>query len=444
VLTIAAERGGAVDAGFRRLGDRRVAWFRLEGGKHRGAIGTVEGETLARLVTAGVDAGLPIVGVVNSSGADVTEGVAALHAWGTVARALAIASGQVPILLAVVGPCVSGPALLLGLADVVAMTDDSFAYVSGPDVVARFSGMTVDHRALGGAGGHAVRSGVASAVVADEDAALEYLADVLWYLPDNSMATPERCVPAAPAGSCADVVPGAPNASYDVRAVIAGLVDADSFCELRPRFAPNLVTGLARLDGRTVGVVANQPCHLAGTLEINASTKGARFVQWCDAFNIPLLTIVDTPGYQPGKDIEWQGMIRHGAQLAFAYAASTVPRICVVVRKAFGGAYIVMDSKTIGSDFVLAWPSAEIAVMGPAGAVNILYRRQLAEAPEQRVELEADYELRYCNARMAAERGFVDAVVAADDTRPLIAEALDALARKREHLPRRRHANIPL
>ena len=443
-LTLAAERGGAVDAGFRTFGDRRVGWFRLEGGKHHGAIGTVEGETLARLVTKAADAGLPIVGVINSSGADVTEGVAALHAWGTVARALATASGQVPILLAVLGPCVSGPALLLGLADVVTMTEDAFAYVSGPDVVARFSGMTVDHKTLGGAGGHASRSGVASYVASDEDDALGFLEYVLWYLPDNCMSVPERCDVAVPSVSCADVVPGAPNASYDVRRVIDGLVDDASFLELRARYAPNLVTGLARVDGRSVGVVANQPSHLAGTLEIDASQKGARFVQWCDAFNIPLLTIVDTPGYQPGKDIEWQGMIRHGAQLAHAYCAASVPRVCVIVRKAYGGAYIVMDSKTIGADLVLAWPTAEIAVMGAAGAVNILYKRQLALEPERRAELEADYELRYCNARMAADRGYVDAVVAPDDTRPLIIEALDALAGKREHLPRRRHGNTPL
>ncbi len=444
MLALAAERGGAVDAGFRHFGDRRVAWFRLEGGKHRGAIGVVEGDTLRRLVTAGTDAGLPIVGVINSSGADVTEGVAALHAWGTVARALATASGQVPILLAVVGPCVSGPALLLGLADVVVMTGDAFAYVSGPDGVASFSGMQVDHDTLGGASMHATRSGVASMVGGDEDAALDALAAVLSYLPDNNMTTATREPAHAPAGSPTTVVPAAKNVSYDVRMAIDGLADGGSFLELRPRFAPNLVTGLARVDGHAVGVVANQPCQLAGTLDISASQKGARFVQWCDAFNVPLLTLVDTPGFQPGKDIEWRGMIRHGAQLAHAYAAATVPRVCVIMRKAYGGAYIVMDSKTMGCDLCLAWPTAEVAVMGAAGAVNVLYRRELAAAPDRRAELEADYDLRYCNATMAAERGYVDAVVAPEDTRALIAEALDALLGKRERLPRRRHANMPL
>ncbi|HZN14519.1 MAG TPA: carboxyl transferase domain-containing protein [Acidimicrobiales bacterium] len=444
MLTLAAERGGAVDAGLRRIDGRRVAWFRLAGGKHRGAIGTVEGDTMRRVIEAGVDAGVPIIGVIDSSGADVTEGVAALHAWGTVARALATASGQVPVLLAVVGPCVSGPALLLGLADAVVMTTDAFAYVSGPDAVAAFSGMDVDHHRLGGAAIHATRSGVASLVVDDEDAALDALAALLSYVPDNCMTMPDNSEAAAPIASAADVVPATPNASYDVRAVVDGIVDAGSFLELRARFAPNLVTGLARVDGVPVGIVANQPCQLAGTLDIAASQKGAGLVQWCDAFNIPLVTLVDTPGFQPGKDIEWRGMIRHGAQLAHAYAAATVPRVCVILRKAFGGAYIVMDSRPMGSDLCLAWPTAEIAVMGPAGAVNILFRRELAADPTRRVDLEADYELRYCNARMAAERGYVDAIVAPDDTRALIAETLDALAAKREHLPRRRHANIPL
>jgi acetyl-CoA carboxylase carboxyltransferase component len=444
LLAIAGERGGAVDAGLRRFGDRRVAWFRLEGGKRRGALGITEGETLCRLVTAGVDAGLPIVGVVSSSGADVTEGVAALHAWGTVARALVAASGQVPIILAVTGPCVSGPALLLGLADAVVMTSDAVAYVSGPDAVAGWTGMDIDHLQLGGAGSHATRSGVASLVVDDEDQALDAVAALLSFLPDNNMCMPARGPAVPPSASCAGVVPGSANASYDVRRVIAGLTDADSFLEVRPRFAPNLVTGLARVEGYALGIVANQPSQLAGTLDIAASQKGAAFVQWCDSLNVPLLTLVDTPGFQPGKDIEWRGMIRHGAQLAHAYAAATVPRVCVVLRKAYGGAYIVMDSRTMGTDVCLAWPTAEIAVMGAAGAVNILYRRELAAAPERRKELEDDYALRYCNASMAADRGYVDAVVAPDDTRPLIADALDALAGKREHLPRRRHANIPL
>ena len=275
-VAIAAERGGAVDAGLRHFGDRRVAWFRLEGGKRRGAIGTVEGETLRRLIDTGVDAGLPIVGIVSSSGADVTEGVAALHAWGTVARALVAASGQVPILLAVVGPCVSGPALLLSLADAVVMTNDSFAYVSGPDAVAGFSGMQVDHFALGGAGSHATRTGVASLVADDEEGALDALAAILSYLPDNNMAAPPRTSAPPPSAELSGVVPAVASASYDVRGVIDALADGDSFLELRSRFAPNLVTGLARIDGHAIGVVANQPSQLAGTLDVRRRRRAPR------------------------------------------------------------------------------------------------------------------------------------------------------------------------
>jgi acetyl-CoA carboxylase carboxyltransferase component len=280
--------------------------------------------------------------------------------------------------------------------------------------------------------------------VGDEDAVFDLLVTLLEYLPDNCMSTPPRYASEPAAASAATAVPANGHASYDVRAALAAIIDRQSLLELRPSYAPNIVTGLARVDGHSVGVVANQPCQLAGTLDIAASQKAARFVQWCDAFNIPLLTLVDTPGFQPGKDIEWQGMIRHGAQLAHAYAAATVPRICVVLRKAYGGAYIVMDSRTMGADLVLAWPTAEIAVMGAPGAVNILHRRELALDPARRADLEADYELRYCNANIALERGFVDAVVAPDDTRDLVAEALGALAGKRERLPQRRHANMPL
>jgi propionyl-CoA carboxylase beta chain len=250
--------------------------------------------------------------------------------------------------------------------------------------------------------------------------------------------------------TAADLVPATPTASYDVRRVVADVVDGDSFLELRPSFAPNLVTGLARLGGQPVGVVANQPQQLAGTLDIDASQKGAGFVQWCDAFNLPLVTFVDTPGYQPGKDLEWRGIIRHGAQLVHAYAAATVPRLGVVLRKAYGGAYIVMDCKTLGNDYCCAWPGAEIAVMGAPGAVAILSGKELGavsdveERIRRRIELEDDYQRRHCTPDAAAERGFVDEVVDPRDTRRVLCGALRSLANKRERLPRRRHANGPL
>ena len=453
-MPVATGREGAARAELRELDGRLVGWFRLEGGKRRGALGTTEGETIERLVRTACDAGVPVVGVLATSGADLTEGVASLHAWGRVARALAEASGVVPVVLGVVGPCVSGPSLLLGLADAVVMTADAFAYVSGPSTVAAMTGRTLDHGELGGAEVHRLRSGVATLAVDDEDAMTWAVADLLAYLPSNNCEAPpvytstdavERLCTTA-----ADLVPATPTASYDVRAVVADVLDRDSLLELRAGYAPNLVTGLGRLCGQPVGVVANQPQHLAGTLDIAASQKGARFVQWCDAFNLPLVTFVDTPGYQPGKDLEWRGIIRHGAELVHAYAAATVPRLGVVLRKAYGGAYIVMDCKTLGNDYCCAWPGAEIAVMGAPGAVAILEGRGLAAVPDVeervrlRIELEDEYERRYCTPEAAAERGFVDEVIDPRETRRVLCGALRALANKREHLPRRRHANGPL
>jgi acetyl-CoA carboxylase carboxyltransferase component len=426
----------------RELDGRPVACFRLAGGKHHGAVGRVEGEMMERLVDAAVDGGMPVLGVIDSSGADATEGVSALHAWGRVAASLARASGMVPVVLVVVGPCVSGPALLLGLADVVVMTDDAFAYVSGPGAVRQAIGIDVSHERLGGAAMHAARSGVATLLAPDEDTAVLMARDVLELLPANNCEQ----APAVATGDtvdrdCLAVVPADPSSSYDVRAVAADVVDRDSLLELWPRWAPSLVTALATIGGRPVGVVANQPQQLAGALTIESSQKGARFVQFCDAFNLPLVTFVDTPGFQPGKDIEWQGMIRHGAQLVHAYAEATVPRVCVVLRKAYGGAYIVMDSRGLGNDACFAWPTAEIAVMGAKGAVQILHR---AVDDERRAELEDDYAVRYCTPAVAAERGLVDDVIDPVDTRRAVANALRGLRAKREHLPRRRHSNSPL
>ena len=433
---------------------RSVSFFRLEGGKHVGAIGVAEGQVLERAVRHAVDFGIPLVGVIASSGADIAEGIPSLHAWGKVAKALTDASGVVPTLLAVVGPCVSGPALLLGVADVVAITQDAFAYVTGPDTVRSFTGVDVDHRELGGAWAHDRRSGVASFVAADEEAALDALWAALEYLPSNHLEDPPHFVvddPVdRPCAVAAATVPARPTASYDVRTVIDDVVDEHSRLEVRAGFAPNLVTALARLGGRTIGIVANQPIQRAGTLDIEASEKAARFVNWCDCFNVPLVTFVDTPGFEPGKDLEWRGMIRHGAELVYAYGDATVPRLCLVLRKAYGGAYIVMDSKGLGNDWCGAWPTAEIAVMGAPGAVQILHGRALraieaddARLAEQRA-LESEYEARFTNPYVAAERGYVDDVIAPDETRRVLAETLERLLTKREVRPARKHGNSPL
>ena len=448
LLAVAARRGGAVEADVRELDGRPVGFFRLEGGRHRGAIGTVEGATIERLVITAVDAGLPVVGVIASSGADVGEGIAALHAWGRIAAALSRASGVVPLVLVVVGPCVSGPALLLGLADVVVMTADAFAYVSGPEAVLRLTGVAVDHERLGGAHMHGSRSGVASLVTADEPSAIDAALDVLAYLPSNNLEAPPRRLATDPVdrrcAAAAAAVPVEPSATYDVTTVIGDVVDAGSMLELWPRWSASIVTAFATIDGGPVGVLANQPRILAGTLDIEASQKGARFVQLCDAFNLPLVTFVDTPGFQPGKDVEWRGMIRHGAQLVHAYGEATVPRVCVILRKAYGGAFIVMDSKGLGNDACFAWPRAEIAVMGAPGAVQILHGKRLNGDAAERARLEAEYADAYCTPAIAAERGFVDDVIDPAATREVVALALRALAHKREHLPKRRHGNGPL
>ncbi|MEO6121297.1 MAG: carboxyl transferase domain-containing protein [Acidimicrobiales bacterium] len=446
-MRISAGRPAAASAEIVERDGRRIGLFRLEGGEHRGAIGPAEGEIVERLVRKATEAGVPVVGVLSTSGADIAHGVASLHAWGRVAKALADASGVVPIALVVGGVCLSGPALLLGLADVVVMARSSFAYVSGPAAVRRFTGAEVAHVDLGGAVVHQVRTGLAWAVAADEDEALHVAVDVLSYLPANNADEPPFHGTADPVdrdcAAAAAAVPVQANASYDVRAVVADVVDCGSFLEAWAAHAPNVVCGLATVAGHPVGVVANQPAALAGALDIDGSVKAARFVQLCDAFNLALVTFVDTPGFQSGKDIQWRGMIRHGAELVHAYGAATVPRVSVVLRKAYGGAYIVMDSQGLGSDACFAWPTAEVAVMGAAGAVSVLHRKQTLADAERR-ELEAQYAARYCTPDQAVQRGFVDEVIAPTDTRRVVAGALDALRTKRERLPSRHHANTPL
>jgi acetyl-CoA carboxylase carboxyltransferase component len=432
----------AASAAIREIGGRRVMWFRIAGGKHHGAIGAMGSATVERAVRMAGELGIPLVGELDTSGAELHDGVAALHAWGRLARELVRVSGVVPTLLAVTGACVSGPALALGLFDHIVMTEDAFAYVTGPESVLAFTGIAVTRYELGGAPMHARRSGVASLVVADEVAAAQAIEALLWYLPDHHLDDPPHRDTDDPADRpCVIAIPDRPAASYDVRGVVAEVVDRESMLEVRAPYAPNIVTALATLAGRPVGVVANQPQTRAGTIDIEASRKAARFVATCDAMNLPILTFVDTPGFEPGRDLEWRGMIRHGAELVHAYAAATVPRCCVVLRKAYGGAYIVMDSRGIANDFCAAWPSAEIAVMGAPGAIEILYRD--ADASE-RERLVADYGAAFANPYRAAERGYVDAVIEPADTRRVLVRALDLLSTKRDAQPARRHSNTPL
>ena len=400
---------------------------------------------LAAAARLALDRRLPLVLVLSTVGADIIEGVPSLDAWGRVASSMVSCSGVVPIVVVVDGPAVSGPALLLGVADITVMTEASYAFVNGPVMVEQFTGIGIDVDELGGAGNHARSTGVVTTVVSDRAAALDAAAELLSFLPDHVDAEPPVVDVDDPADrrcpEAGDLIPPTSTGSYDVRNVIEAIVDDGLVVELRPRWASNIVTAFATIDGRPVGVVANQPITLAGTLDIPASQKAASFVALCDAFNLAIVTLVDTPGFYPGKDLEWRGMIRHGAQLVYAYARATVPRICVILRKSYGGAYIVMDSKTMGNDLCLAWPWAELAVMGAGQAAAILQRRA---SDDERAEFEADYAERLLNPYVAAERGLVDAVIDPADTRAEIAAALEVLADKREALVGRKHGNSPL
>ena len=443
-LGLRTRTGGSVTFAVRQLGDRRVMVVEVEG-EDRGALRPADGENLAIAARTARDQRLPLVCFMASSGAAIAEGVGAVHGWGTAAREFVACSGVVPTIFCVTGPTVSGPALLLGLADLVVMVDDTYAFVSGPNMVRQFTGEDLSNEGLGGTTMHERTSGVAHFTVADRAEADDLVTELLSFLPDHNDQIPagwacadpvERLTPEA-----GDLIPDTPTGSYDVRDVLACLVDDGHLLEPRAQWAPNLVTAFASIGGRPVGLVANQPQSVAGTLDIAASQKGGRFVAFCDAFNLPLVTFVDTSGFYPGKDLEWRGMIRYGAQMAFAYARATVPRVCVTLRKSYGGAYIVMDSRYMGNDLMLAWPSAEIAVMGAKGAVEILHR----DADEdERAGLVAADEERLLNPYIAAERGSVDRVIEPADTRSELAAALDVLAGKRERLPRRRHDNSPL
>jgi len=404
-----------------------------------------DGTKLAAGAKTAFDYRIPLIVHLNSTGAPPDSGVEALHGWGSAAKQLTRCSGVVPTIICVHQTAVAGSALLLGLVDFVIMVKESYTYVSGPRMVQEFTGVPVDQETLGGSGKHAQTSGVASFVAPDGNSANELIEELLSLIPENSSSLPGEIPTSDPTDrqlvGIEETIPESTTGSYDVRDILREVFDDKILTEVRKEWATNLVTAFATIGGKTVGIVANQPQSLAGTLDIAASQKGARFVNFCDAFNLPIITFVDTPGFQPGKDLEWRGMIRHGAQLAFAYAQATVPRICVTLRKSYGGAYIVMDSKYMGNDLSISWPSAEIAVMGAKGAVEILHRDT---SEEEREKLEAEYEERLLNPYMAAERGSVDMVIHPSETRKKVFAALQPLLTKREKLQKRLHDNSPL
>ncbi|MBA9005596.1 acyl-CoA carboxylase subunit beta [Thermomonospora cellulosilytica] len=431
---------------------RRVFVYAQDFTVFGGSLGEAHAAKIHKVMDLAVDNGAPLIGLNDSGGARIQEGVMSLHGYGGIFRRIVQASGVIPQISVVLGPCAGGAAYSPALADFTFMVRDTAQmYLTGPDVVEAVSGRRVSHDELGGAGVHGSQSGVASFVYDDEADCLEDVRYLVSLLPGNNLEPPPACPPCGADSDVrprlAEIVPVEPNRPYDMRLVIEELVDDGDFLEVHEGWARNVVCALARLDGEVVGVVANQPLVLAGVLDADAAQKAARFVRFCDAFGIPLVTLVDVPGFLPGVDQEREGIIRHGAKLLYAYCEATVPRVQVIVRKAYGGAYIVMDSRSVGTDLSLAWPTNEIAVMGAEGAVNVLFRKELATAADPatlRAELTEEYARQLVHPYYAAERGVVDDVIDPVQTRSAVARGLAMLRNKRREPPRRKHGNIPL
>ncbi|RDI74764.1 Acetyl-CoA carboxylase carboxyltransferase component [Gaiella occulta] len=444
--------GDAVVTGYGTVLGRKVFVFSQDFTVFGGSLSEVFAEKVCKLMDMAVKYGCPVIGINDSGGARIQEGVVSLAGYAEIFWRNVQASGVVPQLSLIMGPCAGGAVYSPAITDFTLMVEGtSYMFITGPDVVKTVTGEDVSFEELGGASTHAEKSGVAHFTAPDEDACLEDARYLLSFLPQNNLESPPWAAPTDPVdredASLDTLIPDAPNKPYDMKQVIARVVDDGSFLEVQPRYAENIVCGFARLGGHSVGVVGNNPAALAGVLDIDASVKAARFVRTCDAFNVPLLTFVDVPGFLPGTAQEWGGIIRHGAKLLYAYAEATVPKLTVITRKAYGGAYDVMSSKHIRADFNVAWPTAEVAVMGPDGAVNIVFRNELAAAadPEaRRAELIAEYKERFANPYSAAERGYVDDVIEPRRTRPVLISALETALSKREPSPKRKHGNIPL
>jgi propionyl-CoA carboxylase beta chain len=450
--------GDGVVTGYGTIEGRQVCVFAQDFTVFGGSLGQVFGEKIVKVMDLAMKTGCPIIGINDSGGARIQEGVVSLGLYGEIFRRNVHASGVIPQISLIMGPCAGGAVYSPAVTDFTVMVDQtSHMFITGPDVIKTVTGEDVTMEELGGARAHNTRSGNAHYMATDESDAIEYVKALISYLPSNNLDEPPTDPDYDVAGTALEVtdedraldtlVPDSPNQPYDMHTVIESILDDGEFLEIQAMYAPNMVVGLGRVEGRPVGVVANQPMQFAGTLDIFASEKAARFVRTCDAFNIPVLTFVDVPGFLPGTDQEWNGIIRRGAKLIYAYSEATVPLVTVITRKAYGGAYDVMGSKHLGADMNLAWPTAQIAVMGAQGAVNILYRGEIGNAddPEaRRAELITAYEDRLANPYLAAERGYVDAVIQPHETRLEIVRSLRLLRTKRETLPPKKHGNIPL
>jgi len=444
--------GDAVVTGHGTIDGRRVCVFSQDFTVFGGSLGEVMAEKICKVMDLAEKVGCPIIGINDSGGARIQEGVVALGGYGDVFYRNVLASGVIPQISLIMGPCAGGAVYSPAITDFIFMVrDTSHMFITGPEVIKTVTGEDVAMGELGGAIAHNTKSGVAHFASDDEDRCLEDARYLLSFLPQNNLEAPPRAV----SGDDSEredpeldtIVPNSPNKPYDMREVVRRVVDDGEFFEIQELFARNIVVGLARLDGAAVGVVCNQPSVMAGVLDISASEKASRFIRTCDAFNLPVVTFCDVPGFLPGTSQEWNGIIRHGAKLLYAYAEATVPKLTVITRKSYGGAYDVMGSKHLGADMNFAWPTAEVAVMGAEGAVNILYRREIADAADPgplRSERIDDYKAHFANPYIAAERGYIDDVIVPHETRPKLIEALRMLETKRQLGPRRKHGNIPL
>ncbi|HEY2027666.1 MAG TPA: acyl-CoA carboxylase subunit beta [Myxococcales bacterium] len=444
--------GDGVVTGYGSVEGRQVFVFAQDFTVFGGSLSGAYAEKICKVMELAVSTGCPVVGLNDSGGARIQEGVVSLAGYAEIFYRNVSTSGVVPQLSAILGPCAGGAVYSPAITDFIVMAKGtSYMFITGPDVIKTVTHEEVSKEDLGGAQAHNARSGVAHFAAEDEAGAIRTLRELLSYLPSNNLEDPPMVPTDDPPDrreeSLKSVVPDNPNKPYDIKEVIRAVVDDQHFLEVHEHWAKNIVCGFARLAGRTVGIVANQPAFLAGVLDIDASRKGARFVRTCDAFNIPLVTFVDVPGFLPGTAQEWGGIITHGAKLLYAFAEATVPKLTVITRKAYGGAYDVMASKHIRADVNLAWPTAEIAVMGPDGAVNIVFRNELAkakDAAQAKQELVQTYRDTFANPYKAAELGYVDEVILPEDTRPQLCRALLMLRNKRQEVPQRKHGNIPL
>ena len=446
--------GDGVVTGYGTVDGRPVCVFAQDFTVFGGSLGEVFGEKIVKVMDLALKTGCPMIGINDSGGARIQEGVVSLGLYGEIFYRNVQSSGVIPQISLIMGPCAGGAVYSPAITDFTIMVDQtSHMFITGPDVIKTVTGEDVAFEDLGGARTHNSKSGVAHYMATDEDDALDYVRALLDHLPSNNLEdAPAYEVEAELEVTDADreldtLMPDSPNQPYDMHTVIEHVLDDGDFLEVQSLFAPNIICGFGRVEGRAVGVVANQPMQFAGTLDIDASEKAARFVRTCDAFNIPVLTFVDVPGFLPGTDQEWNGIIRRGAKLIYAYAEATVPLVTVITRKAYGGAYDVMGSKHLGGDLNLAWPTAEIAVMGAQGAVNILYRKELADASDPaaaRQQFVDDYQTTLANPYIAAERGYIDRVILPSETRVMVTRGLRALRNKRANRPPKKHGNIPL